>query len=87
LYAGGILSKHVDAFTFFSSVELNDAWLELTNFTNCEGCFNEGDGLCQNLHQYLKVRFDERKGDVSPPSYELESEEYAKWLKKNAKQH
>ena len=25
LYAGGILSKHVDAFSFISSVELNDA--------------------------------------------------------------
>ena len=60
LYAGGILSKHVDAFTFFSSVELNDAWLELMNFTDGEGCFDEGDGLCENLRRYLKVRFDER---------------------------
>jgi hypothetical protein len=86
LYAGGILSKHFDAFTFFPSVELNDAWLKFMNFTDGEGSFDEGDGLCQNIRRYSKVRFGERKGTVSPHSYEPESEEHAKWLK-NAKQH
>ena len=51
------------------------------NFTNGEGCFDEGDGLCKKLRRYSKVRFEECKGDVPPPSYEPESEEYAKWLK------
>jgi len=81
LYAGGILSKQVDTFTFFSSIELNDTWLKLINFTDDEGSFDEGNVLRQNLHQYSKMRFDERKGDVFPSSYEPESEEYAKWLK------
>jgi len=82
LYAGVILSKHVDAFTFFSSVELNAACMKLMNFTDGEGSFDKDDGLCQNLCRYLKVRFDGRIADVSPPSYKPESEEHAKWLKK-----
>ncbi len=51
------------------------------NFTDGEGSFNEGDGLCKNLCQYSKVRFDEHRGDVPYPSYNPDSEEYSKWLK------
>ena len=34
LYAGGILSSRVNAFTFFNTVEKNDAFLDLLNFAD-----------------------------------------------------
>jgi hypothetical protein len=34
LYPGGVLSKHVDAFTFFPRIEQNDAFLKLMNYAD-----------------------------------------------------
>ena len=90
LYKGGILSKRVDAFTFFDTVEQNDAFLELINFADgSEGSFPEGDGLCQNLRPYSHVLRPERAGDVPPPLFEPDSKEHKEWLRrhKGAKMH
>jgi hypothetical protein len=78
LRKGGILSKHVEAFTLFDTVELNDAFLEIINYAEA---FDEGDGMCENLRQYSKVKWDERKGEVEPPCME-EGDEYTKLIKK-----
>jgi hypothetical protein len=81
MYDGGVLSKHVDAFTFFNTVEKNDAFLELMNYADgSEGSMPVGDGLLENLRAYSKVSREERAGNVEPPS--LNAEEYAKWLQR-----
>jgi len=81
LYSGGILSKCDDAFTFFSSVELNVEWLKLVNYTNGIGSFDQDDSLCENLRCHSKVKMNERKGKVPPPSLEPGSKMYKTWLK------
>lgn len=84
LYEGGILSKFVSSYTLFSTVELNDAWLELINFADgTEGAFPEGDGLCENLRAYSSdVKMPERKGEQDPPSLDPNSKEYQQYLKR-----
>jgi hypothetical protein len=80
-YDGGVLSKHVDAFSFFNTIEKNDAFLELMNYADgSEGSMPVGDGLLENLRPYSKVSRAERAGEVEPPS--LNAEEYAKWLQR-----
>lgn len=57
LYEGGVLSKHVDAFTFFKTVKANDAFLQLLNYADgSPGSMPEGDGLLENLRPYSKVK-------------------------------
>ena len=83
LKEGGILSKHVEAFTLFDTAELNDAFLEIINYAEA---FDEGDGMCENLRQYSKVKWDERKGTVAPPCME-EGDEYTMMIKKEGRSH
>ena len=69
LYSGGLLTRRVKLFTFFDTVEQNDAWLELINFADgSPGSFTIGNGLCKNVRQYSKVSFEERLGKIPPPS-------------------
>ena len=75
LYDGGVLSKHVDAFTLFPTVEQNDAFLDLLNYADgSEGSFPVGDGLLENLRPYSKVSRAERSGVVDAPT--LGDEDY-----------
>lgn len=61
LREGGILSKHVKAFTFFATVETNEAFVEMINFTDgSPGSCAQGDGLCGNLVRYSKISIDQR---------------------------
>ncbi len=83
LFDGGILSNHVEAFTLFDTIEQNDAFLELINFTDSsEGSLPVGDGLCENLRQYTDVSPKERAGKVPPPTMDHNSEEYKRHLNK-----
>ena len=69
--------KHIGAFTLFHTVELNDAFLELINYAGVsEGSYPTGDGLCENLRVYSKVPWEERSGEVAPPSLDRESGDY-----------
>ena len=82
LYEGGILSKHVEAFTLFNTVEQNNAFLELINYADgSEGSFPIGDGMRENLRIYSKVPIEERLGHVEPP--DLDSSEYKTYLRKS----
>jgi hypothetical protein len=48
LCSGGILEKYVKDFTYFATVELNEAFLEVINYSDgSEGACEEGNGLCQ----------------------------------------
>ena len=77
LYEGGLLADHVKAFTLFQTVEINDAFLEIINYTDgSEGSYPKGDGLCENLRPYSHVKRAERSGKVVPPSMDPESDEY-----------
>jgi hypothetical protein len=50
LRAGGVLSKYVEDFTFFASVETNESFLEMINFADgSPGACDIGDGLCEKL--------------------------------------
>ena len=70
MQAGGILAKHVHAFSFFGTIEQNDAILKLINCADgAEGAFPEGDGLCENLRCYSKIRMDERSGALVVPFF------------------
>ncbi|KAL7534641.1 hypothetical protein ACHAXR_006013 [Thalassiosira sp. AJA248-18] len=81
LCEGCVLSKHVEQFTLFHTFEQNDEFLELINYADgSEGSFLVGDGLCENLRPYSKVKREERSGEVDPPS--LDTDEYEKYLKK-----
>lgn len=82
LKEGGILSKHVSAFTLFDTVGQNDAFLDLINYADgSEGAHPEGDGMCENLRQYsTKVKREERSGEVAPPSMDPDSDEYKKHI-------
>lgn len=54
---GGVLGKNVKDFTFFDTKEQNDLFLEVINFADgTEGSFPEGDGLCENLRPYNKIK-------------------------------
>ena len=82
LYDGGILSKHIDAFTLFDTIEQNDAFLELINYADgSAGSSSEGDGLCDNLRVYSKVPWAEQSVETQPPSLNPNSEEYIKHLR------
>ena len=84
LYPPGILSKSVSSFTFFATVEQNDAFLDLLNFADgSPGSFPRGDGLCENARLYSKVTWEERSGKISPPSLNPDSDEYAGWLRRS----
>jgi len=85
LYSGGILSKYVDAFTFLSSVELNNEWLKLVNYTDGIRSFEKDDGLCENLRRHSKVMMDKCKGTVPHLLLEPGSPLYRRWLKKRTK--
>ena len=44
LYQGGVLSKHVDAFTLFTRDEQNNAFLELLKYANgSDSSFSAGE--------------------------------------------
>ena len=80
---GGLLSKNVDSFTFFKTIDQNNAFLELINFSDVsEGAFPVGDELCQNLRQYLKVTMDECAGNVPLHYFEPDSDRYKKYFKR-----
>jgi hypothetical protein len=81
---GASYQKYVGSYTLFSTVELNDAWLELINYADgTEGAFPKGDGLCENLRAYsVDVKMSERKGEQDPPSLDPDSDEYKQFLKK-----
>lgn len=84
LYDGGIMSHHVKAFTLFDTVEQNDAFLDILNFADgSEGSFPVGDGLCENLRVYSKVKREQRSGEAGSPSMDRNSEEYADWLRRS----
>lgn len=85
LYERGVLSKHVEAFTFFLTVEENDAFLDLINYADgSEGAHDNGDGMCENLRSYAEVNFDERKGTKEPPSLmDPDSDEYKAFLRRS----
>lgn len=84
LYGDGVLAKAVDAYTLFDTVEQNDAFLELLDYSDgSEGALPEGDGLCQNLRNYSKVAFDERSGKVPAPSMDPNSAEYKERLRRS----
>jgi hypothetical protein len=56
LYPGGVLAKHVDAFTPFPTVEQNDAFIALMNHTDgSPGSRPIGDGYLENIRPYSKV--------------------------------
>ena len=77
LFGDGILSKMVGSFTFFSTAELNDAFLEIINFADgSEGSLPVGDGMCENMRRYSKVSSEERDGTVPPPCMDPDSDEY-----------
>lgn len=81
LHDGGVLSKHVDAFTLFPTVGQNDTFLDLLNYADgSKGSFPVGDGLWENLRPYSKLSRAERSGEVDAPT--LEAEDYAKWLQR-----
>ena len=85
MYVGGLLSKDVHSFLLFDTIEQNDAFLELINYADGdEESFPIGDGLCENLRSYSKVKMDERSGAVDPPSLDAESDDYAKYLRKRS---
>lgn len=78
---GGVLSKRVDAFMLFPTIEQNDAFFELLNYADSsKGSFPEGDRMLENLHAYSKVSMAKRAGKVDPLS--LDAEECAKWIKR-----
>ena len=75
LYPGGILADHIDAFTFFKTIELNNAFLKVINYADgSDGAFPEGDGLCQNLRAYSHVTMAEQRGEQEPPCLDPDSE-------------
>ena len=81
LKSGGLLSKHVRAFTLFDTYEQNEAFLNILNFADgSPGSFKEGDGLCENLRQYSKVQRDERSGEVDAPTMDGDSKEYKEYI-------
>ena len=83
MQAGGIPAKHVHAFSFFGTIEQNDAFLKLINCADgMEGAFPEGDGLCENLRCYSKIRMDERSGALDPPSIDPTATEYVAYLQR-----
>ena len=60
---------------------MNDAFLDLINWTDgSEGSLPEGNGMCENLRQYSKVKMEERLGKVGPPSLDPESDECREYL-------
>jgi hypothetical protein len=62
LRSGGILEKYVKDFTYFATVELNEAFLEVINYADgSEGACEEGDGLCQRLARYTHLSIAKRK--------------------------
>ena len=70
----GIRPPYIEAFTFFNTVEQNDAFLELINYTDwSEGSFLIGDGMCDNLRIYSEVPMEERLWHIEPP--DLDSDE------------
>jgi len=84
LLQGGILSEHVDAFTLFPTVDLNDAFLDVLNFTDgTEESFPQGDGLCENLRVYSHITREERDGEIDAPSLDPDSEEYDRYIKRS----
>jgi hypothetical protein len=86
LYPGGVLAKHVNAFTPFPTIEQNDAFISLMNHTDgSPGSRPEGDGYLENIRPYSKVTRRERDGEEEPPS--LTAEEYAKFLRRRSAQH
>jgi hypothetical protein len=58
LREGGVLGEYVKDFTFFPTVEANDAFLWWMNFA--EGCPDD-DGLCENMTRYHMVSVEEKK--------------------------
>ena len=85
LYVGGLLSKDVHSFLLFDTIEQNDAFLELINYADgSDGSFANGDGLCENVCCYSKVKIDKRSGAVDPLSLDAESNKYAKYLRKRS---
>ena len=85
LYTGGIISLRVKAFTFFDTVELNGAFLELMNyFDGSYGAFPDGDGLCENLRPCSRVPRKERSGESEPSA--LNAEEYENYIRRQKSQ-
>lgn len=81
LYVGGVLADSVRTFTVFHTIEEVDEFLDLLNFTDgSEGSRPVGDGYCENLRPYSKVKWDERGNEVAAPA--LNKEEYAAYLKR-----
>lgn len=81
LYPGGLLAKHVKAFTFFKTVATNDLFLEVLNYADgSTDSYPAGDGLCENLRPYSHVERSERNGETESPSMQSDSEEYKKHL-------
>jgi len=84
LCAGGVLGNNVKDFTFFDTKEQNDLFLEVVNFADgTEGSFPVGDGLCENMRPYNKIKPDERDGLKDPPCMDMNSPEYAKYIEKS----
>ena len=84
LYDGGILLRHVGAFTLFDTAEINDLFLQMINYADgSDGSLPVGDGLCENLRRYSRVSWEERSGDQSPRSIDPDSEEYKGYLKRS----
>jgi len=84
LKSGGLLSKHVKAFTLFDTYEQNDAFLEILNFADgSPGSYDVVDGLCENLRPYSKVKRPERSGEVEPPTMDGDSKEYKEYINRS----
>ncbi len=79
----GLLGKYVRDFTFFNTKEQNDLFLDVMNFADgTEGSYEEGDGLLENMRPYSNISREERAGDKSPPSMDMNSPEYETHIKK-----
>ena len=68
LCEGGRLGNHVKYCSLFDTKESNDLFLEILNFSDgSNGSFPDGDGLCENMRPYNKIKPDERDGVKAPP--------------------
>jgi hypothetical protein len=70
LREGGLLAKSVKEFTFFATVECNDEFLKVLNFTDddYDGTLKDGDGLCQNYFRYSTYSIAQRETDQQEPT-------------------
>lgn len=62
LHPGGLLANHVKQFTFFTTVECNEEFLRVINYTDddYDGTLEEGDGLCERYRRYSTVSIEQR---------------------------